>query len=343
MKGQLPTIAFRDLEIQQRENDLVGASFGRGMYVLDDYSLLRELAQKELTQSTLFPIKDAWQYFARGDWGYARKGVFGDNFFTAPNPSYGATFKLFLSEKLLSQKALRKKEEPNSYPEASTLQKEDFEQAPRYFIQVRDEEGRGIANVAVQNRKGFQQVAWSLSATIYEGDKQKQIRFVPEGSYTAQLYAQQPGKLEAIGIPHSFQVKHLPLSPEKHPEDLFTFYSEAAQQLMQAEQLEDKLEKLLEKWEKQQHLLLLSASQNGLEQLAQKRQEVLGMQYMLLGNQSKKERFEYFLPGIRDRLRRVFNSQWQSDQITHTHRDNLEIAKTELGMLWEKYRKLAEI
>ena len=38
-----PTISFRDLVIQKRENDLVGASFGRGFYVLDDYSPLGEI------------------------------------------------------------------------------------------------------------------------------------------------------------------------------------------------------------------------------------------------------------------------------------------------------------
>ena len=41
LKGGLPTIAVRDLAIQKRENDLVVATFGRGFYVLDDYSPLR--------------------------------------------------------------------------------------------------------------------------------------------------------------------------------------------------------------------------------------------------------------------------------------------------------------
>ena len=40
LKSGLPTIAVRDLEIQRRENDLVLATFGRGFYVLDDYSVL---------------------------------------------------------------------------------------------------------------------------------------------------------------------------------------------------------------------------------------------------------------------------------------------------------------
>jgi photosystem II stability/assembly factor-like uncharacterized protein len=47
LKAGLPTIAVRDLEIQRRESDLVLATFGRGFYVLDDYSLLRNLKQDE--------------------------------------------------------------------------------------------------------------------------------------------------------------------------------------------------------------------------------------------------------------------------------------------------------
>ena len=43
LSGGLPTISFRDLAIHKRENDLVGATFGRGFYVLDDYSLLRDI------------------------------------------------------------------------------------------------------------------------------------------------------------------------------------------------------------------------------------------------------------------------------------------------------------
>ncbi len=42
--GGVPTVAFRDLEIQRRENDLVAASFGRGFFILDDYSPLRHVS-----------------------------------------------------------------------------------------------------------------------------------------------------------------------------------------------------------------------------------------------------------------------------------------------------------
>ena len=48
--GGVPTISFRDLAIQKREDDLVGASFGRGFFVLDDYSSLRNVSEEQLAE-----------------------------------------------------------------------------------------------------------------------------------------------------------------------------------------------------------------------------------------------------------------------------------------------------
>ncbi|MCK4990770.1 MAG: hypothetical protein KAS29_09800, partial [Bacteroidales bacterium] len=67
MKGGLPTISFRDIQIQRRESDLVGASFGRGFFILDDLSPLRELTTDMLKEEAkLFPVKDVWLYNPRG-------------------------------------------------------------------------------------------------------------------------------------------------------------------------------------------------------------------------------------------------------------------------------------
>ncbi len=40
LKGNVPIISFRDLAIHKRENDLVGASFGRGFYIFDNYWII---------------------------------------------------------------------------------------------------------------------------------------------------------------------------------------------------------------------------------------------------------------------------------------------------------------
>src|SRR6185369_7862044 len=55
MKGGMPFIPIRDLEIQKRETDLVMASFGRGFFVLDDYAPLRQLTAETLaSEAALF-------------------------------------------------------------------------------------------------------------------------------------------------------------------------------------------------------------------------------------------------------------------------------------------------
>jgi len=76
IKGNIPTISFRDLAIQRRENDLVGASFGRSFYVFDDYSFLRELNKEDLKkkEASLFTSRKAWWYFERPTVGFWEKG-----------------------------------------------------------------------------------------------------------------------------------------------------------------------------------------------------------------------------------------------------------------------------
>jgi hypothetical protein len=71
LKGNFPTIAVRDIEIQVRENDLVVGTFGRGIYVLDDYTALRT-KQADLGEFELFGVRDPWLYVEGDLWGGKR-------------------------------------------------------------------------------------------------------------------------------------------------------------------------------------------------------------------------------------------------------------------------------
>ena len=95
LKGNFPTIAVRDIEIQARENDLVVGTFGRGIYILDDYTALRTNAA-DLGEFELFEVRDPWLYIEGDLWGGQEKGSIGDAFFTAPNPPFGAVFTYYL-------------------------------------------------------------------------------------------------------------------------------------------------------------------------------------------------------------------------------------------------------
>src|SRR5690606_27706668 len=79
---------------QKRENDLVLATFGRGFYILDDYSPLREITADALSQDAqLFPLRDAYLYSPRGSApaGSAGIGTLSGNT-TFDNPPTGAVF-----------------------------------------------------------------------------------------------------------------------------------------------------------------------------------------------------------------------------------------------------------
>ena len=108
LKGGSPNISFRDLVIQKRENDLVGATFGRSFYVLDDYSPLRDVNETMLASgNALFPVRDALWYVPKRALGCGEpmcQSSQGDSYFMAPNPDFGATFTYYLAEGFKSSK-----------------------------------------------------------------------------------------------------------------------------------------------------------------------------------------------------------------------------------------------
>ena len=108
----IPTIPVRDLAIQKREIDLVCATFGRGFYVLDDYSTLRQLSDELLKDKEfqLFPIRAALWYVPN-DYLGGPQGAQGDSFFRTPNPEFGATFTYYVKESTKTKKQSRQEKE----------------------------------------------------------------------------------------------------------------------------------------------------------------------------------------------------------------------------------------
>ena len=95
LKGGLPTIAVKDIAIQERENDLVLATFGRGFYVLDNYSPLRELNYVLEQEAAFFSTKPGL-LFQRANIG--GMGYKGGQHYRSKNPPMGVTFQLHLAE-----------------------------------------------------------------------------------------------------------------------------------------------------------------------------------------------------------------------------------------------------
>ena len=93
LKGGMPPAQVRDLELQKRESDVVMATFGRGFWILDDYSALREVSAQSMgEEARLYPTRA--QAYQVNPWGVAQDGsaglaTLGGNY-TMPNPPAGA-------------------------------------------------------------------------------------------------------------------------------------------------------------------------------------------------------------------------------------------------------------
>jgi hypothetical protein len=170
LKSGLPTIAVRDLAIQKRESDLIVGTFGRGFYVLDDYSPLRKLKRAMLAeQARLFPVKDALLYIPTRQYGMRGKAFRGEAFYTADNPPFGAVFTYHLAEALQTRKQKRQEEEKKRgtkdverYPSHDELRAEAEEEAPAVLLEVLDDSGKVVRRLTGPVTKGFHRVAWDL-------------------------------------------------------------------------------------------------------------------------------------------------------------------------------------
>ena len=171
LSGGLPTIAVRDIAIQQRENDLVLATFGRGFYVLDDYSPLRQLSLEALqSPARIFPVKPAALFIEAAPIGYTTgKGFQGANYFTASNPPMGVTFTYFIKDehKTLKDKrqAWEKKQVQDGkdirYPTYEELEAEQREEASYLLFTILNKWGEMVHQIKTSPRKGVNRLVWN--------------------------------------------------------------------------------------------------------------------------------------------------------------------------------------
>ena len=168
LRGNLPTIAVRDLAIQERENDLVLATFGRGFYILDDYAPLREIKPEIFEKPAhIFSAKKA--VIRVPDTGKSR-GSQGEQLWMAENPPLGAVVTFWLKEtprtarqqRQEAARAAEQKKETPRYPSQAELTAEADEEAPQTFLTVTDASGRVVRRLTVPGTRGIQRVTWNL-------------------------------------------------------------------------------------------------------------------------------------------------------------------------------------
>ena len=222
--GNIPTVKVPDITIQERECDLVVATFGRGFYILDDYSPLRQLKKETREKEAfIFPVKDALMYVEDG----GRYGQ-GSNFYYAPNPAFGATFTYYLKEipKTMKEFRMEKEEElvKNKKPiPIPTLEEQRIEanQLPPYLLfSIYDNQGKLVRELSARPSKGTSRITWDLRYNHTFGIGLNGEKFDPfstgdgaffalPGTYTVSMAMVFNGEEKVLAGPIEFIVKAL--------------------------------------------------------------------------------------------------------------------------------------
>ncbi len=351
LAGGVPTIAFRDLEIQRRENDLVGATFGRGFFILDDYSPLRDASAETLDrEATLFPVKDAWWYVPSMPLATPGKSYQGSSFYTAANPPFGAVFTVYLRDTPETPRDARRAQEKERaadadipFPGWQTLAAEDAADEAWLLLTVHDTQGTVVRRLRAPARAGFQRVAWDLRRPAVDPISLEQPGWLPPwaspprgplvapGNYTVTLARVENGDVEVLGEPRAFSVLPLPGTAEPLPDfaEIDTFQRQTADLLRRAQGASRDLDALRERLEYLAKAVLAAPAADTalLASLGATERALDGVAVRLDGDWIRGRLSEPSAPSILGRIFQVSSGHWDTRLgPTTTHRQNLERA-----------------
>lgn len=368
LKGGLPTIAVRDIAIQKRENDLVLATFGRGFYILDDYSPLRKLAVDDLEkEAILFPAKEAWMYIESRPLGLKGKGFMGEMYFPGPNPPFGATFTYYLKDAYKTKKKMRQDEEKEiikkggapRIPTWDELREEDAEEEPSIILTITDVEGTVVRRLTGTNSKGMNRVTWDLryaptTPTSLAGpsdnpfDEGDQGRLALPGRYNVSVAKRVRGVTTQLTEPQPFTAVVLGTSSLPQPDravlaEFQAKVGELQRAVAGASRLASEVRNKLALWKKALQDAPGAPAQlvDEVKTIDEKTRAILRE---LNGDNTRRSRNEPVPPSISDRVQGIIDDQWLSTSApTETHRRAYEIAAEEFEPVLARLKSLVEV
>jgi photosystem II stability/assembly factor-like uncharacterized protein len=361
LTGGLPTIAVRDLEIQRREDDLVIATFGRGIFILDDYSPLRADDSALEAEATLFAVKDAHLYVEGDVWGPAGgpKSSQGDAFYHAENPPYGAVFTYHLKDGFETLREARRREEAKKleagedtpYPSWDDLEAEDREAPPKVLAVVRDGDGQIVRRLAAPGGEGIHRIAWDLrheapdpvsltpeEPSLFGGPSTGPM--VEPGTYTVEIVARENGKDRVLTETRGFSVEPLGRSPEAADDrealasdhlalrELSVAASSASRKVGELGERIAYLEAALDR--------IPEAEAAQRQALSRARDELADVRELLFGEQTRGSRNEAAPMGMASRVGTLRFSVWGSQApVGKAHKDQMRMAEGEYERIRE--------
>jgi len=350
-----PTISFRDIKLQRRDNDIVGATFGRGFYILDDYSALRAMADSDFgKKASLFPVRDAWWYIPSAPSQAVGMPTLGSDSFATANPDFGASFTYYLNEKFETAKDKRRAEEVSlrkedgniPFPGWKRLGDESLETAPRVMILVSDSDDNPVRWIEAINKKGTHRVSWDLRSTPPDAIDLSTPGFIPPwrgtpqgplvapGTYSARLFVISGGQVESLAEAQNFIVKPVRAAPDG------TDYADVARYQQETAKMLREIENASQELGRTQDLLRhMKAAAVGAPRAAPSlfaRLDAFGselgkLEIRLSGDPVRARLNETSSPSIGRRAYNAANTWHTTHAATATQKSDFEIAKTDFA------------
>lgn len=347
MKSGLPTVAVRELEIQPEHNDLVLATFGRGFYVCDDYSALRQ----NPTSTQILASNDGLLYSETNPMGGRGNASQGHALYAASTVKPGKYFYLYSSDTYTDPKKARRKKEKElvkegkdtPYPSIEEIRAERKAEKPMFILQISDSEGTPIRRIEAAVSKGLHTIYWNgriadAFPTVLKKSKPGRYSranegpLVIEGTYSAQLYKYENGNISSIGNAVEFEMNYLDNRsiPVKDKSAIMAFREDLNEQIRQFAGLNAQFSELQEQipfikraiMESPTTDLELLASVNALEET------VSDLKIDLYGDRLLSSLEVETVPGLINRLWSVYyGNMGHTNAPTLDSKQNLELLK----------------
>jgi photosystem II stability/assembly factor-like uncharacterized protein len=370
LKGGLPTISVHDITIHPTTGDVVLASFGRGFYILDDPSVLRDLKPEQLqSAAVVYPQRDTLMYIESSPIGGRGKGFLGDQHYFGDNPPYGATFTYYLKDAYKSKKEQRQEVEKKAdkenklapYPSNDELRAEADEEAPSVFLTVVDADGNPLRRVGAVNKAGMNRVAWDLrypspilaqARPESEGDEDffgpgSLGALVLPGKYGVILSKKQDGKIEDLTKPIWFNVVAEGTSGmnEQDRQALLAFQQKVSRLYRSFNGASRTTEDLRSRMKQIKRALNETpAADRGLTNRADDLEARLNkLAIEIRGDSALEARNENVPASISDRIQSIiFGSRMSTSRPTQTNVDNYNLASQEYTTVLAALKQIAE-
>lgn len=360
LKGGIPTTSVKDIAIQRRENDLVLATFGRGFYILDDYSPLRHVTKNRLnSENIIFPIKDALMYIQKRG-----KSAMGQSYYAAENPAFGATFTYYLKDTLETLREQRQKAEKKAtergdavrYPDFDELRLEDTEESPYLLFTITDEQGGIIRRLKAKPKTGMNRIIWdlrypTLSPVTKAEDLFKKddggLLALPGKYFVSMAKVQNQETTEIVpATPFNAVVLNNTTLPADDRGALIAFQKQVAElgrAVEGAVKATNDLQEELELIDIALHKTP-NAKADLFDQVDTMQKRTRDVLRALSGDKTVRQRSESDPPSIRERVQQILYGFWRSTSAsTQTMRDQYKIASDEFSPQLAELKQLIEV